>query len=93
MAVMEVNLPSGFIANIDTLPSLESSKNVKKVEKKNDNTVVVIYFDSLDVYELCPTIDAYRTHKVAQQKQAAVVIYDYYDSCEIFLYILYCILL
>jgi hypothetical protein len=32
--------------------------------------------------EYCPTVSAFRTHKVAKQKPVPVTIYDYYDSCE-----------
>lgn len=35
--------------------------------------------------EYCPTISAYRTHKVAKQKPVPVSIYDYYDSCNYYL--------
>lgn len=82
MAVMEVEFPSGFTADLDTLPSLEVSENVMKVETKNGDTVVVVYFDHLTRKELCPTLDAFRTQKVAEQRPAAVTIYDYYDNCE-----------
>lgn len=80
MAVMEVNLPSGFTADIDSLPSLEVSQNVQRVETKNGDTTVVLYFNNLTRYEYCPTVSAFRTHKVAKQKPVPVVVYDYYDS-------------
>lgn len=83
MAVMEVQFPSGFTADLDTLPSLEVSENVKKVETKDGDTVVVVYFESIGRKELCPTLDAFRTHKVAMQKPAAVTLYDYYDNCKL----------
>ncbi|XP_052898513.1 thioester-containing protein 1 allele R1-like isoform X2 [Anopheles moucheti] len=83
MAVMEVSFPSGFTADSDTLPSLENMPFIKKVETKDGDTTVVLYFDSLDQRELCPTISAFRTHKVAKQKPAPVVIYDYYDNSRI----------
>lgn len=30
--------------------------------------------------EYCPTVSAFRTHKVAHQKPVPVTVYDYYDS-------------
>lgn len=30
--------------------------------------------------EYCPTVSAFRTHKVAKQKPVPISIYDYYDS-------------
>jgi hypothetical protein len=47
MAVMEVTLPSGFTVDGDALPSLRMSQNVKRVETKNGDTVVVLYFDKV----------------------------------------------
>lgn len=82
MAVMEVNLPSGFTADIDSLPSLEVSQNVQKVETRNEYTTVVLYFNNISRVEYCPTVSAFRTHKVAKQKPVPVILYDYYDSCK-----------
>lgn len=47
MAVMEINLPSGFTADMDSLPSLLLSNMVKKVETKNGDTAIVLYFDKV----------------------------------------------
>ncbi|XP_054003817.1 CD109 antigen-like isoform X1 [Hylaeus anthracinus] len=80
MVVMEATLPSGFTVDRDSLPSLEVSQNVKRVETKNGDTVVILYFDKMDRQEYCPTVSAFRTHKVAKQKPVPVSIYDYYDS-------------
>lgn len=82
MAVMEVTFPSGFTADVDSLPSLEVSQNVQKVETKNSDTTVVLYFNNFTTYEYCPTVSAFRTHKVARQKPVSVILYDYYDSCK-----------
>ena len=80
LAVMEVNLPSGFTANMDTLPALRRYKGVKRVETQKQDTKFVLYFENLSRAEVCPTISAYRTHRVANQKPAAVLVYDYYDQ-------------
>ncbi|CAG9766032.1 unnamed protein product [Ceutorhynchus assimilis] len=80
MAVMEVSLPSGFTADRDSLPSLEVSQNVQKVETSHGDTRVILYFNNLTVTEYCPTVSAFRTHKVAKQKRVPVVVYDYYDT-------------
>ncbi|XP_075211329.1 CD109 antigen-like isoform X2 [Lycorma delicatula] len=80
MAVMEVSLPSGFTVDQDALPSLELSQNVKRVETKDGDTVVMLYFDKMIKKEYCPTVSAFRTHKVAMQKPVPVTVYDYYDQ-------------
>lgn len=82
MAVMEVEFPSGFTADTDSIPDIMASKNVKKVETKNGDTVVIVYFDHIGEVELCPTFVAVRSHKVAKQKPASISVYDYYDTCK-----------
>nr|XP_018897644.1 PREDICTED: CD109 antigen-like isoform X2 [Bemisia tabaci] len=80
MVVMEVALPSGFTVDSDSLPSLQLSQNVKRVETKDGDTVVVLYFDKMVKKEYCPTVSAFRTHKVARQRPVPVTVYDYYDQ-------------
>ena len=57
---------------------------VKRVEMKESDSGVLIYFDKLGRTEVCPTVAAYRVAKVAFQKPTAVKVYDYYDSCKFF---------
>merc|ERR1719429_97024 len=81
MAVMEVFMPSGWTVNKDSLPALVTRANkVKKVETERDDTKVVIYFETITKREKCLTVEAFRTHRVANQKPAPVVVYDYYDQ-------------
>ncbi|XP_044750502.1 CD109 antigen-like isoform X2 [Coccinella septempunctata] len=81
MAVMEVNLPSGYIVDVHSLPSLEFSQNVQRVESKNKFTKVILYFNNVSsIFEYCPTISAFRIHKVANHRPVPVVLYDYYDT-------------
>merc|ERR550519_3072467 len=86
MAVMEVNLPSGFTADLDSLPALRRYRGVKRVESDKGDSRIILYFDGLKSpsptasNEVCPTIAAFRTHRVARQKPAHVLVYDYYDQ-------------
>nr|XP_022900872.1 CD109 antigen-like [Onthophagus taurus] len=80
MAIIEVNLPSGFTADTDSLPSLEASQNVQKVETGDNNRKIFLYFNNITHAGYCPTISAFRTYRVAKEKPAAVLVYDYYDS-------------
>jgi CD109 antigen len=47
MAVMEVELPSGYVADVDALSSTTRTKAVKRVETTNGDTNVVIYIDKV----------------------------------------------
>nr|BAR45614.1 thioester-containing protein 3 [Scolopendra japonica] len=80
MAVMEVTLPSGYVIDRDSLPALHRVDEVKRVDVKDMDTGIIIYFDKLDNKLVCPTIKAYRTFRVAKQRQTAVYLYDYYDQ-------------
>ncbi|CAB3366518.1 Hypothetical predicted protein [Cloeon dipterum] len=80
MAVMEVALPSGYTADPDSLPGLRAAPFVQRVETGEGDTKVILYFDKMGREEICPTVKAYRTHRVARQKPVPVTLYDYYDS-------------
>jgi hypothetical protein len=54
----------------------------QRVDTQDGDTVVILYFDSLGMIEICPTLHALRTYKVANTKAAPVVVYDYYDNCK-----------
>ncbi|XP_043228015.1 CD109 antigen-like isoform X2 [Amphibalanus amphitrite] len=79
MAVMEIELPSGFTVDEQSIPGLYKYRSVKRVETADGDTKVVIYFDEISQYETCPTVLGYYTAKVARQKRSAVTVYDYYD--------------
>ncbi|RWS07950.1 CD109 antigen-like protein, partial [Dinothrombium tinctorium] len=83
MAVMEVELPSGFTADVDAIQSIRSqAKGVKRVESTNDDTNVVIYFDRVTRDELCLTVPAHRNYKIANNKAVPVTLYDYYNRAQ-----------
>ncbi len=83
MAVMEIELPSGYQFDADQRQALERTRSVKKLETKNDDTQIVLYFEHLTPTNVCSVIKAVRTHKVAHQKPAAIVVYDYYDTSKL----------
>ncbi|KFM80556.1 CD109 antigen, partial [Stegodyphus mimosarum] len=82
MAVMEVGLPSGYVADVDALPSILQIPKVKRVETQLQDTNVVIYFDRLDKEESCVTVPAHRIHKVARQRRVPVKVYDFYSQAK-----------
>jgi len=82
MAILEIAFPSGFTLDPDHLQDLENSNSVKKVETLKKETLVVMYYDSINSLGRCPTLKAYRTNKVANQKPAEVTVYDYYDNSK-----------
>ncbi|XP_052893248.1 CD109 antigen-like [Anopheles moucheti] len=80
MAVMEVDMPSGFIIESDALKQLKEHELVKKVETKRGNTTVVLYFDNIGEDTIKLSMSAFQKHEVENAKPANVIIYDYYDN-------------
>ncbi|XP_023305796.2 CD109 antigen-like isoform X4 [Lucilia cuprina] len=81
MAIMEIYLPSGFTADADKFDAIRQAKQVQRVETKNSDTAIIIYFDYLTAgEEVCFNVNAEKTHAVAKQKPAAITMYDYYNS-------------
>ncbi|KAH8372685.1 hypothetical protein KR009_002838 [Drosophila setifemur] len=81
MALMEIQLPSGYVNDNDNNAKIKAVDQVKRVETKNGDTQVIVYFDSLTPKQSkCLTVVAARIHAVAQQKPAYVKVYDYYAT-------------
>ncbi|XP_055840284.1 CD109 antigen isoform X8 [Episyrphus balteatus] len=80
MAVMEVSLPSGYTANTDSFDKIKEVEGVKRVDSKNSDSALDIYFDKVTPEQTCVSIDAIKSHAVAKQKPAPVSVYDYYDN-------------
>ncbi|XP_073823480.1 thioester-containing protein 1 allele R1-like isoform X2 [Musca autumnalis] len=81
MAVLEINTPSGYVVEDESLTAIKEVQRVSNVELKNANSLLVIYFDHLyKGQKTCILYEAVRAHAVAMQKPAAIMVYDYYDS-------------
>ncbi|KAH8411883.1 hypothetical protein KR222_001277 [Zaprionus bogoriensis] len=81
MAVMEIALPSGYVGDKDSFDKIESVDRVKRIETKNSDSTVIVYFDSLTPGDVkCLPVEGTRAHAVAKQKPAAVSLYDYYET-------------
>ncbi|XP_007943411.1 CD109 antigen [Orycteropus afer afer] len=74
MALMEVNLLSGFAVASDAIPL---SEIIKKVE--HDHGKLNLYLDSVNETQFCIDIPAVRNFKVSNTQDASVSIMDYYE--------------
>ncbi|XP_006835854.1 PREDICTED: CD109 antigen [Chrysochloris asiatica] len=74
MALMEVNLLSGFTVPSDAIPL---SMMIKKVE--HDHGKLNLYLDSVNETQFCVDIPAVRNYKVSNTQDASVSIVDYYE--------------
>uniref|UniRef100_A0A1I8MSQ9 TEP1-F n=1 Tax=Musca domestica TaxID=7370 RepID=A0A1I8MSQ9_MUSDO len=80
MIIMEVNLPSGFTTNDEDSSDLLENEIIQRLESKNDETTLVIYFEKLTAnVRNCLNILANKVHDVILHKPASITIYDYYN--------------
>ncbi|CAL4203230.1 unnamed protein product [Meganyctiphanes norvegica] len=77
MAIMELDLTTGFTPEIEYLDILLSMKLIKRYEV--DEGLVTLYFDSLSANPTCIKFKAVREVTVADAKAATLTLYDYYD--------------
>ncbi|XP_073828057.1 CD109 antigen-like [Musca autumnalis] len=83
MVVMEIALPSGYTTHNDNIEPIRRVAQVQRVETKNDDTVIVIYFEQLVAGEpISVEISADKSHAVDKLKPAPITIYDYYNTNE-----------
>jgi CD109 antigen len=80
MAILEVNLPSGFAFDADGLEEIKSVENVKRFEMEEGDSQLNVYFDFLTSKRSCLNLPANRVFKVANPAKAYVMVYDYYDT-------------
>ncbi|XP_061388919.1 thioester-containing protein 1 allele R1-like [Musca vetustissima] len=80
MIIMETNLPSGFTTNEDYGNELLDNELVDRIELRNSDTTLVMYFEKLSAnIDNCFTIMADKLNDVLQRKPASVAVYDYYN--------------
>jgi len=83
MAIVEVNLPSGFEFDLDTVNDFKNKNPiVMRYEMEDGNTKANIYFDAIGHENVCIELIATRVFKVANPAQAYVQVYDYYDTTK-----------
>uniref|UniRef100_A0A1B0DBX1 Alpha-2-macroglobulin domain-containing protein n=1 Tax=Phlebotomus papatasi TaxID=29031 RepID=A0A1B0DBX1_PHLPP len=79
MTVMEIVLPSGHRIDRDQLNLLTELESFKKIELKNGDTKAIVYFCEITERDICPTLMAYKTHRVKKAHRGQISIYDYYN--------------
>lgn len=50
MAVMEIDLPSGYVAEVEALPSITRTKHIKQIYLSQQDTHLSVYFDKVSLY-------------------------------------------
>ncbi|XP_055839803.1 thioester-containing protein 1 allele R1-like [Episyrphus balteatus] len=80
MAILEVSLPSGYIADADSFDHIREVHGVQRVGTKNSQSIVIVYFYNLNAKQHCVPINAVKSHAVANLKPTPIVAYDFYDN-------------
>ena len=86
MVVIEVELLSGFGADVQSLESLQNEIEapVKKFEYDSDKGNLALYFDEMPKEKSCWNIQTKREIKVEELKPALVKVYDYYNQEDVY---------
>ncbi|XP_035704590.1 CD109 antigen-like [Folsomia candida] len=82
MAILEVNIPTGYGFEQDELIDLKKDVAIKRTELENSDSKLNIYFNSLTAKTTCVTVTAHRIHFVAKHSKSSVSVYDYYDTTQ-----------
>ena len=80
MAIVEVNLPSGYAVDRDSLDDLKEVADYKRYDLENGDSRVSVYFDSLSSAPTCFNVVGNRIFKIGNPAAAYVTVYDYYDT-------------
>ena len=81
MVIVEVNLPSGYAVDKDSLEEfMKSVPSFKRYDTQNMDSRLEVYLESLDSVPVCLEFVALRVFKVGKRVKSYVSVYDYYDT-------------
>ncbi|XP_065356110.1 thioester-containing protein 1 allele R1-like [Calliphora vicina] len=81
MIILEIYLPSGFVSNPNNIQELLEEELITKVELKDSDTRIIMYFDQLQAKdELCLNVQADKVFDVQLLKPSTIEMYDFYNT-------------
>lgn len=82
MVILQIHLPSGYIANNDrTMKLKDSIEIISKIDIQQSGTLLEIYFEKLEAdEEQCLVLNADKSQDVGELKPSLIEIYDYYND-------------
>uniref|UniRef100_A0A182NV61 Alpha-2-macroglobulin domain-containing protein n=1 Tax=Anopheles dirus TaxID=7168 RepID=A0A182NV61_9DIPT len=83
MAIVEVNFPSGFVADKNSIENLSNGNPIMNVEQRYKNTTLMVYYASIGPEESCFKVTANRLLKVAFQRESYVLVHDAYHPGQL----------
>nr|XP_029708708.1 CD109 antigen-like [Aedes albopictus] len=78
MALVEIFLPSGFVAEADAIT--DKTGRIQKIERRFSDTSIVVYYDNMEPESDCFQVTAYRRYKIALHLPSYIKAYDYYND-------------
>uniref|UniRef100_A0A182SLG9 Alpha-macroglobulin receptor-binding domain-containing protein n=1 Tax=Anopheles maculatus TaxID=74869 RepID=A0A182SLG9_9DIPT len=84
MALVEVNFPSGYVVDRDSIVDITHKTSFKNVEFRYGDTSLVLYYESLGPETNCFTVDAQKLFRVAFQRPSYVLVHDVYNTSRMF---------
>ncbi|XP_049538699.1 CD109 antigen-like [Anopheles darlingi] len=78
MALVEVNLPSGYVTATGLIVEKPGINPIRKREILYGATTAVLYYDNMGIEKNCFTITAHKRMKEAIRRPSYVTVHDYY---------------
>uniref|UniRef100_A0A182YIZ6 TEP1-F n=1 Tax=Anopheles stephensi TaxID=30069 RepID=A0A182YIZ6_ANOST len=78
LALVEVNFPSGYVIDKDSLVDITNRSPFQNVEFRYGQTSLVLYYESLGPENNCFTVTAEKWFRVAFLRPAYVLVHDFY---------------
>ncbi|XP_015780239.1 PREDICTED: CD109 antigen-like [Acropora digitifera] len=80
MAVMDVEIPSGFQLDWDKVQKILSEKSLKLKRVESPDRKVLFYFDEIpSVRRVCVKVTFYRAYEVGKPQPSTASVYSYYE--------------
>lgn len=80
MAVMDIEIPSGFELDWDKVQKILSEKSLKLKRVESPDRKVLFYFDEIpSVQRVCVKVTFYRAYEVGKPQPSTASVYSYYE--------------
>ena len=82
MVLVEVELLTGWRAVSPERLTNQVEALVQRVDQKEEDNMVILYFDQITRQETCVTMEVEQLTSIKNSKEATVTVYDYYNRDE-----------
>ncbi|KFB37482.1 hypothetical protein ZHAS_00004703 [Anopheles sinensis] len=82
MALVEVNLPSGYVADNNPISMTTGDSSIEHVATSFGATTVIVYYGSVGSEPNCFVVTAYKRSRVSLKLPAYVLVQEFYEPTK-----------